>query len=70
MGPGLPSDHPSGNGVLIGDDARETRVSQRVTCIPWLLVDVLPMKAAELKRTGVLPSLLDSLHMKLRCEVK
>jgi hypothetical protein len=57
IGPVLPSDRQKGDVAPVGDDARQTRVSQRVFYIWWLLVDVLHVKAAELKRTGVVQGL-------------
>jgi hypothetical protein len=35
IGPIAPSDCPTGYVALIEDDARETRVSRTVACIPW-----------------------------------
>jgi hypothetical protein len=56
-GPVLPSDGQIEDVAPIGDDTRDTRASQRVSYIPWFLVDVLHVKATELKRTGVLQGL-------------
>jgi hypothetical protein len=57
VGSVLPSDGQTGYVARIGDDAPETRVSQRIACVPSLLGDVFHVKAGELKRTGVLQGL-------------
>jgi hypothetical protein len=52
------------------DNAGQTRVSDKVVCISWFSVDVLHMKAAELKRTGILQGLSEQLRRTRRCEMK
>jgi hypothetical protein len=56
--------------AVIGDDALETRNFQRIAGIGWFWVDVLHVKAAELKRVGVLQGLLERIRLNLRSEVK
>jgi hypothetical protein len=57
IGPVLPADRRAGYVAPIGDDVRKPPVSQRVVRIPWFLVNMLHMKDAELKITGVLQGL-------------
>jgi hypothetical protein len=59
IGPVFPVDRLEGYVAPIEDDVRKIPVSQRVLRIPWFLVNILHMKDAELKRTGVLQGLLE-----------
>jgi hypothetical protein len=52
--PVFSSDHPTRYEAPIGEDARETRASQIVACIPWFPGDALHVKAVAVKITGVL----------------